>query len=922
MHASETVEYINNSPDSLKFIYFHLWPNAYSGNKTALAQQLQTWEGRTKLFNDPSLRGYIDSLDFKINDEPVHWSNYNGNVDVCVIQLNHPLAPGDTIIISTPFHVKIPGGNISRLGHTGRSYQISQWFPKPAVYDNNGWHPLVYLDQGEFYSEFGDFHVSITLPHDYTVCASGEIVSGEEDGKSQSFSGSSSFSNTMKTIVYERNQIHDFAWFADKNYFTMRGKIVLPSGKVISTKAVFTSRNAYSWTYAPEFINDAISSLSEWIGDYPYESFTAVEGSLGAGAGMEYPGLAVIGSADDAYSLDEVLVHEACHSWFYSSIASDERRYPFMDEGITTAYELRYMNNKYPDKKLWEVYLNNYKIARLFNLDQIPVEKMAELQWLIGERNNTSQAADLTSKDYTETNYNNIIYYKTGQVFTYLRDYLGNELFDKIMHDYYKEWKSAHPQPADLRRVFETNTGMDLSWFFDDIIGTTRRFDYSILRIKDSQVLVRNKGELSSPFPLSGLINDSVVFNKWSEGFAGKEWISLPNEGFTELKINPNHIIPEINYLNNNMKTEGLFRKSAPLKLHFLYVFDDPAERTFIIIPLINWNRVDGFMPGAALTNGFLLPKPIEFLFMPFYSFRNEYLTGKGRVALNTIPYDKFFRKATFFIDGSLFGAPENRKFHFLRTGLNLYVRNKNMNFSPDHVFFGRYINASDLSLLKSEVNRNRNFWQAGYTLNREIAINPYSLTTMLETGFDYRKSTLEIRYRYSYAGRGKGLNLRIFSGVMLKENSRYPIYSLAPSGRSGRELYLFQGDFPDRYGVSQSGFWSRQMLVNEGGLVSPVNDSIGYSKWLISASMTGNLPWRASKLPIRPFINMLYNGNSVKRYDPFLFEAGLSAGLQDIFEFQIPIIVSGNIKGINNQVRERIRFIFSLETLYNTRLR
>jgi hypothetical protein len=921
LHAHETILYINNSPDSLEFLFFHLWPNAYSDNKTALARQLFSWQGRSRLFDNRFIRGYIDSLDFRIDDEPVQWRSYNGKNDFCILELKEPLAPGDSVVITTPFHVKIPAGNISRLGHIGQSYQISQWYPKPAVYDRNGWHPMDYLDQGEFYSEFGKYSVTISLPVNYTVCASGDLVSGIEERLNTPTSDSFSSSQKMKTVVYQREKIHDFAWFAGNDYYTIHGKTKLPSGREVITKAVFTSGNAYSWTFAPEFISDALYSLSQWIGDYPYESFTAVEAALGAGSGMEYPGLAVIGSVNDPYSLDEVIVHEACHSWFYSSIASDERRYPFIDEGITTAYEVRYMYRKYPGKKLWEVYFKNPKLTRAFNLEEVPVERLAELEWLIGERNNTSQPAFLSSEFFTETNYNNIVYYKAGQGFSYLRSYLGDELFDRIIHEFYSEWASAHPGPSDLRRVFESGTGKDMSWFFDDFIGTTKRFDYSIDRIKDNQVLVRNRGEMVSPFPLTGKINDSVVFDIWSDGFAGKKWIALPGTGFSELQINSKHLIPEVNYLNNNIKSEGIFRKSDPIRIHLLAGFEDPAERTLFVIPLVNWNRIDGFMPGVAVSNKIILPGPFEFYLMPFYSFRNQSLTGKGRVAVNILPYNIFFRKVTIFSDGSLFGAPGNNKFHMLRTGIDLHIRNRNMNFSSDHSFFGRYINASDITLLLSEENNSRNFWQAGYMLSRSLAIDPYNLTAMFESGSDYRKGTLEFRYTYSYAGKGNGLDLRLFSGYMFRQDKLNSLYSLAPSARSGRELYLFQGEFPDRYAVFPTGFWSRQMVSNEGGIISPINDKSGYSKWLFSASMTASLPGRAAKLPVRPFINMLYKDNSHANTDHLFMEAGLSAGLRDIFEFHIPLLVTGNIHELRSTVKERIRFVFNLEPLYNFRL-
>ena len=390
LNGSESIEYINNSPDTLRFLYFHLWPNAYSNNKTGLAQQIFSMKGKGKLFKDPELKGFIDSLEFKIDDNHVQWALLPGSPDICKIILNKPLKNGDTILITTPFHVKIPKGVTSRLGHIGESYQISQWYPKPAVYDRSGWHQMPYLDQAEFYSEYGSFDVSITLPANYVVGATGDLQNEEEKKMLDMISADSSWikayykrntdfppsSKQMKTLRYTENNIHDFAWFADKRFHVLKGNIVLPdSEREVTTLAMFTDQEAQLWRNAISYVNDAIWYFSEWIGDYPYNTFTAVQSALNSGAGMEYPGLTVIGLAGDPYLLDEVIGHEICHSWFYSAIGSDERRYPFMDESIATAYESRYLNEKYPGKKLWEISFKNRKLAKFFHIDKMPVQR-------------------------------------------------------------------------------------------------------------------------------------------------------------------------------------------------------------------------------------------------------------------------------------------------------------------------------------------------------------------------------------------------------------------------------------------------------------------------------------------------------------------------------------------------------------------
>ncbi len=302
-------------------------------------------------------------------------------------------------------------------------------------------------------------------------------------------------SRQMKTLRYTENQVHDFAWFADKRFHVLKGSVILPDSKrEVTTWVMFTNQEADLWKNAITYVNDAILRFSKWIGDYPYETFTAVQSALNSGAGMEYPGLTVIGLAKDPYLLDEVIAHEICHSWFYSALGSDERRFPYMDESLATAYESRYLKDKYPGKKLWEIGFKNRKLARFFQIDKMPARRIQELEWLIPARRNLEQPVNLTSTDYSYDNYGAIVYNKAAQGFNYLRAYLGDSLFDSTMHDYFITWKSKHPQPQDLRVIFESHTTKDLSWFFDDFLGTTKQLDYKIVRFENRKLLVKNKG--------------------------------------------------------------------------------------------------------------------------------------------------------------------------------------------------------------------------------------------------------------------------------------------------------------------------------------------------------------------------------------------------------------------------------------------
>ena len=150
LRGYQEMRYTNNSPDTLRYIFMHLYPNAYKHDHTAFAKQ-KVEEGDTKFYySNKYEKGFIDSLSFTINDLPLSYSKYNNHDDIVFLELLDPLLPGASVKINTPFRVVIPK-TFSRLGHIGQSYQITQWYPKPAVYDNDGWHMMPYLDQGEFF---------------------------------------------------------------------------------------------------------------------------------------------------------------------------------------------------------------------------------------------------------------------------------------------------------------------------------------------------------------------------------------------------------------------------------------------------------------------------------------------------------------------------------------------------------------------------------------------------------------------------------------------------------------------------------------------------------------------------------------------------------------------------------------------------
>ena len=364
-------------------------------------------DGSNKFYFAPAKdKGFIDSLSFVVNGQPATLEPDPANPDIAKLVLPQKLAPGASVTIATPFRVKVPE-SFSRLGHEGQSYQISQWYPKPAVLDRRGWHPIPYLDQGEFYSEYGSFDVTITLPTNYTVGATGMLQNPDEEARlaalaaqdagkktAEEFGGVKAAkgqnadrltaanakamafppsANTYKTLRYKQDRVHDFAWFADKRFHVLQDSTALPSGRKVLARVLFTNKEPQKWVKGLQDVKDALFYYSKWVGEYPYAHATAVDGALVAGGGMEYPMVTV--------TQPGAIVHEVGHNWFYGILGSNERDFPWQDEGVNTYTEGRVSALDTVNSTGMSAIGKSPRISRAFGLQGLPASAYDQLPY-------------------------------------------------------------------------------------------------------------------------------------------------------------------------------------------------------------------------------------------------------------------------------------------------------------------------------------------------------------------------------------------------------------------------------------------------------------------------------------------------------------------------------------------------------------
>ncbi len=939
------IEYTNNSPDELDFIYFHLWPNAYKNTETAFARQ-KLEDGNTRFyFADEKDRGEIRDLDFSVDGKTTTWEYDQQNVDIAIVRLPKPIKSGETIVIETPFTLQIPK-SFSRFGHVGQSYQMTQWYPKPAVYDAEGWHPMPYLDQGEFYSEFGDFDVTITLPSNYVVGATGELQTASEvaflnqkaqQGASMNFDDVDEKAKfpesdvTTKTINYTAKNVHDFAWFADKRFHVLKSGVTLASGKKVDTWAMFTDLEANLWKDATTYLDRSVEFYSEKVGEYPWSHATAVQSALSAGAGMEYPMITVIGQSGNARALDIVITHEVGHNWFYGILATNERDYPWMDEGMNSYYEQRYAVKYYPEENSLGDMLPDF-MSNLLDAEDV---ELGYAGYLLQARRHQEQPIHCHSAELLSINYGLSGYTRPADVLWYLANYLGEDNFDKIMQNYYAKWSFRHPQPDDFRKVFEGAVNKDLSWFFDDVLKTTKQIDYALTNTKGKIATIENKGEIAAPYSISLIKNGEIVKTMWYKGFEGKKDVSLTVDDYDAAVIDAIKVIPDVNRRNNG-------QKRAP-QLKFLGGIENDNKRTLYYAPLIGGNAYDGFMVGLGMYNVVIPAKNFELALAPIFATGSGELTGTAGANYFIYPKKGAFASMRLGLGARSFHYNEYRgddptidykeRYTRIAPSMNFEFRKKNprspisQNIGIKYVrvlqenatFFRDTLPDSPIEYTGNELS-NWGVIQASYSYTNSNTITPFGLTASMEflpDGLDpdnpfdrdntYAKLALEGTYSYMYQS-GKGMDFRLFAGTFLYNANRdFGAFTFNMTTQGFQD-----NNFDDYYfgRLETDGIWSQQVQPLDGAFKTPLlNSSYGTSNaFLVALNFKTDLPINLPlNLPLKPYFDIGFLQNTAPSVDEnvyLMYSGGLALEFGDgVAGIYFPFVSN---EQLNNALKSR----------------
>lgn len=944
-----TITYLNNSPNVLTEMYIHLWPNGYTSNETAFGQQMIENGELDFYYAKKNERGGIDKICFSTEGADIPWDyavlNGKTHKDIALLKLINPIKTGETRVISTPFVVTIPRV-FSRLGHKEQDYFISQWYPKPAVYDVNGWNPMPYLNMGEFYSEFGSFDVSVVLPQNYTVVATG-VCQSEGELQQNKFVESDSTpvsDEVYKTVRFTAKDVHDFAWFASKRWGYVSKKITV-NGQDVTLRAVAAKPD----TADLKHIEMAIQYYSNKVGAYPYSHATVVHGELKAGGGMEYPMITLCDYMDK-----EVIVHEVGHNWFYGILANNERDHPWMDESINSFYEAEAMRNEDINKK---------------DLNSLLMLTLTKDNMLRSEH----QAIASHSAVLTNANYGLSLYGIGAKSFGYLKAFLGDTLFDRCVAEYYIKWKFKHPLPYDMKHSFEQSSDKNLDWFFDEVLQSQSKMDYSIKRKKGGFVLA-NVGAVAAPVPVDFTL-DGVKSTEWFLLNVNQQMF-IPYSSIKGSAILDAHSVTLDLHGNNNST-------NRPLKIKLVTGVDHPAQKELYVVPTFGWNSHDRGMLGLGIHNYSLSNKKLHYHLLPMYSLQNKKVNGEAAVGY-TIPlsgkaqYIEMGAKVRRYSlpvskrDYSFFKFAPYVEYHLPKSQYRSTVH-RSVSLRYDFIAmspqFG--VNRSDaVSIVQNRLERSRQFVTAVYTLENKRNLNGYSWRTEAQYGlistnnvladktkrslpdsagrsfYPYLKDSLSsenllrissvFHYDLDIGIKNKPLQLRVYGSYIINAPKDSKYYNAIGSTNKAAyydyamEDYLLHRNPTE--GLFQNQISNRRDFSK---FVGPIAEN---RSWLITANASVPLP---GKIPIRPYIDLLlYDDINKATWNAGNARVAMSLGVElevikDRFEIffnlaqtsDITSYQDGVVGGLQpasqiNSFAERITFVLDLNGLVPSKLK
>ena len=770
------------------------------------------------------------------------------------------------------------------------------WYPTPAVYDADGWHPMPYLNMGETFSEVADYTIKFTSPLQSIIASTPAIKENNN-------------------FTFEAKNIIDFAIVTSTNKSVHNHTLTTKKRNEIDLSILtkYPKRDSSAVVY----LQSALDYFEPLIGDFPYASLSVLDKGLKSTSGMEYPGLITVSGLDDEFGdFEYYLVHELLHQWFYSALAFNQRDHAWLDEGLTTYYQQRYY------KELKEIDHYSKKGSMVMHKGQQPL-----LQTVARAQACRHYHAPLnTTVDHIDpANYGFNAYEIPARMYAYLADFLDQEHFDSGMQSFYSTWSGKHPSPQDLQNSLEKTTSKNLDWFFKDLVQNDWSYDYEIKALEDGNVSVGHSSGSTPPYKITFKNKEGKTLEKWIDGHEGIQNIPLPDLSYDAAIIDEEGLSMDINRNNNSINI------NRPLKLVLGTKLDDGRYKELYFLPTLAFNTSDGPQLGLALYNSSFPGKKLKWALSPAYGFGSKRPVGEGWISYDHYLKSKKYRKIQFKLNAKSYNfrktetLDEILRYSRISPHVSLHFKHKakehkysKLYFKPIYLIEEKFVFLEDVYFIGNNHStifrlgyEHYNFWELGPSeINAQLEFQPYK--NELGERHNYLKLTASYTKGLFYAP-ARSIDFRVWGSYFItntqRESANYdPSFVRGTSAliHQGFNDYAYDDYFFNR--ANQGASLDNQISYLGGGFKTPFGSqySIGQTNdFAFAVNIKSDLPIKTPKLfPLKLFFDLgYYNAKETEeaRLEGRSFYSGgvmLEYG-DGLFSFYLPLVNSSALSDI-----------------------
>ncbi len=881
-------EYVNDSQDTLRVLYFNDWNNAYSMKSTALAKRFdEEFKKSLHLAKDKD-RG--KTIIFSIVDgeyRAIIW-NRTSSEDIIKIELNSPLAPNASTKLFITYTVKLPPNKYTSYGYNIEGgYYLNDWYLTPAVYDGK-WQLYSNKNLDDLYTGNTNTNIIFNYPDSLFIGTNFKEVH------------ITGFPGKQQITLEGVNRKSCYIILNSQNKFT---KHVTPE-QILVTDLRATKYDEISQGVS---INRISRFINDNLGDFPYEQLLVSEVDFNKNPLYGLNQLpSFIRPYDKQFQFEMTFMKTALTSYMRESIFLNPRKEKWVADAVINYMMIKFVEEFYPDQKMLGK-LSKWWLIKGFHLAQMDFNEQYSFLYMYTARKNLDQALNTSNDSLIKFNQKIANTYKAGLGLAYLADYTGVDNIDTAIKEFYEQYKLKPVKPSDFVHLLKENSKKDIDWFFKTYVSTDDRIDFKITNVIKTQdslsVTLKNKTGTDVPISLFGLKNNEVVSEYWFDGIKTKKTFTIPRNLEDKLVLNYDHTIPEFNERDNWKALKGFFISNKKLKFQFFKDAEDPYYNQIFYMPTLGFNIYDGLAPGIRFTNKTLLERPFVFDFSPQWSFKENTLIGSGKFT-----YRDFHRKSGFYVTsyalrGSSAHFQVNSRYSTITPSISFGWRPEDLISNKRKLLTARVVNVFrniDPSLI-IETDPDYSVLDVRFRNTKNGIIEYFSWFADAQYSSDFTKIAFNLEYRKLFDNNTQ-FNFRFFAGKFLRNNTTGDYFSFALDRPTD---YLFDYNYIAR--SADTGIWSQQIIIAEGGFKSQFENPFA-NDWIATTNTSVSI-WRW--VEAYGDLGFIKNQNQPTR---FVYDSGIRLNLiTDYFELYFPVYSNNGWEISQSNYAEKIRFIITL---------